>query len=169
MQLPSIRQTNLVIFLGCCGLMAVGYFMQYMLGLEPCPLCMTQRVFIILTGVWALLAYLHSPALIGTRVYAFLVALSALIGGGFSMRQLHLQSLPAELAPTCGPSIDYMFETFPFTKALEVMLKGDGNCAEVVWTFMGISIPGWTLVAFAGLFMLGLWQLLRGYKPVTVL
>ncbi|CAH0991858.1 Disulfide bond formation protein B [Sinobacterium norvegicum] len=157
----TTRQTNLMIFLGCCGLMATGYFMQFQLGLEPCPLCITQRVFIVLAGAWGLLAFIHNPKALGARIYGCLVAVSALIGSGFSMRQLYLQSLPADMAPACGPPLAYMLETFPFMKALEVMLKGDGNCAEVVWTFMGVSIPGWTLVAFVGLVAFGIWQVLR--------
>lgn len=141
-----------IIFLGillfCCGLMATGYVMEHVFDLEPCPLCMTQRVFIVLAGFFALLGFLHNPALRGTRIYSWLIALLAATGGGFSIRQLYLQSLPADKVPACGPSVDYILETFPLSKALQMMLKGDGNCAEVLWTFMGISIPGWTLVAF---------------------
>jgi disulfide bond formation protein DsbB len=77
------------------------------------------------------------------------------------MRQLYLQSLPAEQAPACGPGLGYMLENFPFMQALEIMLKGDGNCATVVWTFIGISIPGWTLIAFIGLAAISIWQLVR--------
>lgn len=144
----SSRTLFLLIFLFCCGLMGVGYTMEHVFDLEPCPLCMTQRVFIVLAGTLALLACLHNPLQKGTRIYAWLVALMAAVGSGFSIRQLYLQSLPPEKAPACGPSVDYILETFPLSKALEMMLKGDGNCAEVLWTFMGISIPGWTLVAF---------------------
>lgn len=164
----TTRQTNLMIFLGCCGLMAMGYVMQYQLGLEPCPLCITQRVFIVLTGLWALLAFMQNPKALGAKIYGVLVAISALIGSGFSLRQLYLQSLPADLAPACGPSIEYMLDAFPIMKALEVMLKGDGNCAEVAWTFIGVSIPGWTLVAFVGLVAFGVWQVLRQPKRVKV-
>ncbi len=144
----SSRTIFLVIFLFCCGLMATGYIMEHVYDLEPCPLCMTQRVFIVLAGFVALIGCLHNPALLGTRIYSGLIALMAATGGGFSIRQLYLQSLPADKAPACGPSVDYILETFPLSKALQMMLKGDGNCAEVLWRFMGISIPGWTLVAF---------------------
>jgi len=164
MLLPSIRKMSFIIFIATIALLGVGYFMQYQLGLEPCPLCVTQRIFIALTGLLSLIAFLHSPGYIGMRIYSVLISFSAVVGGGFSMRQLYLQSLPADLAPACGPTLAYMFDAFPFMKAVELMLKGDGNCAEVVWTFMGLSIPGWTLVAFAMLTLAGVSQLLRCHK-----
>jgi disulfide bond formation protein DsbB len=144
----SSRTLFLLVFLFCCGLMGVGFIMEHVFDLEPCPLCMTQRVFIVMAGCLALMACLHNPRRKGVRIYGWLVALMATAGAGFSIRQLYLQSLPPEKAPACGPSVDYILETFPLNKALQIMLKGDGNCAEVLWTFMGISIPGWTLVAF---------------------
>jgi disulfide bond formation protein DsbB len=157
----STRMLFLGIFLFCCGLMAVGYIMQYVYDMEPCPLCMTQRVFIVFAGLVALLATVHNPASRGTTVYGFMTSLMAAMGASFSIRQLYLQSLPADLAPACGPSVEYILETFPLSKALQIMLKGDGNCAEVLWTFMGISIPGWTLVAFVMIICAGLYAALR--------
>ncbi len=159
--MPNIRLTNLIIFFGCFGLILTGLYMQHRMGLEPCALCITQRVFIIATGVVALIAFLHHPRRTGLRIYATLGALTAIIGGSFSSRQIWLQSLPEDLAPACGPGIQYMLENFPFTQALELLLRGDGNCAEIVWTFLGFSIPVWTLVAFFGLLCLNIWQWLR--------
>ena len=161
MKYPSQRLVFFIVFVGTCLLMGVGFFMQYVLKLEPCPLCITQRFFIVLCGIFALGAALHNPERTGARVYGFLVTCSALVGAGFSSRQLYLQSLPPEQAPACGPSIQYMFETFPLTEALSLLLRGDGNCAEVLWTFLGISIPGWTLVAFAGLALIGVSEALN--------
>jgi disulfide bond formation protein DsbB len=150
------------IFVFCCGLMAVGYYMQFALEMEPCPLCMTQRVFIVLSGLIALIACLHNPSGSATAVYGGLIGLSATLGASFSIRQLYLQSLPPDLAPACGPSVSYILETFPLNKALQIMLKGDGNCAEVLWTFLGISIPGWTLVAFAMTLCTAIYVIVRG-------
>jgi disulfide bond formation protein DsbB len=141
--------------------MAVAYYMQYQMGLEPCPLCMTQRIFVIATGLVALVAFIHATIGQHYKRYSALSLLTSVTGGGFSMRQLYLQSLPPEQAPACGPGLGYMLENFPFMQALEIMLKGDGNCAEVVWTLMGISIPGWTLIAFTGLAAISIWQLVR--------
>src|SRR5690606_18041319 len=156
--LPSIRQTNLIIFLGCVGLMLIAAYMEHVMGLEPCPLCITQRAFVILVGLIALIAFLHNPARIGQRVYGILGILAAVIGGSFSSRQLWLQSLPEDQVPACGPGLSYMFDVYPFLEALEVLLRGDGNCAKVDWSLFGISIAGWTLVAFIGLAAINLFQ-----------
>jgi len=133
------------------------------MGLEPCPLCMTQRIAIIAVGTVSLIAFLHHPLGIMRRVYSGLGAILAILGGAISSRQLWLQSLPEDQVPSCGPSLDYMLDTFPLSETISVMLQGDGNCAEVVWTFLGLSIPGWTLIAFIGLCLINLWQMLR--KP----
>lgn len=161
MTLPSPRLTFFIIFLGCTGLILTGLYMQYFMDLYPCPLCITQRVFIVAVGLAALLAFLINPGRGGRRVFGVLGILFAMLGGSFSIRQLWLQSLPEDQVPACGPDIAYLLDNFPLMDALSVLLRGDGNCAEVVWTFLGISIPGWTLVAFVGLMGFNLWQVLR--------
>lgn len=135
--------------------------MQYQMDMAPCALCITQRVFIVLVGLFALMASLHNPNKLGRRIYCSLGALSAIIGGLFSARHLWLQSLPEDLVPACGPDLEYLLETFPLMEALDVLLQGDGNCADVSWTLLGISIPGWTLVAFGGLMAINIWQAIR--------
>ena len=161
MSLPSSRLTFLIIFLGCTGLILTGLYMQYFMDLYPCPLCITQRVFIVAVGLTTLLAFLLNPGKVGRRVFGGLGIFLALAGSAFSLRQLWLQSLPEDQAPACGPDIGYLLDNFPLMDALSVLLRGDGNCAEVVWTFLGVSIPGWTLVAFIGLAGFNLWQVLR--------
>ncbi len=157
----SYRRTGFIIFFGCAGLILTALYMQHYMDMAPCALCITQRVFIIVVGLLALVGAIQNPAPLGRRIYAGLGLLAAIIGGAFSSRHIWLQSLPEDLVPACGPSLDYLLETFPLREALEVLLRGDGNCAEVSWTLLGISIPGWTLVAFIGLALLTLWQGLR--------
>lgn len=159
--LPSIRQTNLIIFLGCAALMLIAAYMEHVMGLVPCPLCITQRAFVILVGVLALLAFLHNPGSGGRRVYAVFGILAAVVGGAFSSRQLWLQNLPEDQVPACGPGLAYMFDTYPFMQAFEVLLRGDGNCAKVDWSLFGISIAGWMLLAFMGLAFINLYQAAR--------
>jgi disulfide bond formation protein DsbB len=113
---------------------------------------MTQRVFIIAIGITGLLGWIHNPQNKGLRIYSIVGMAMAVIGSAFSSRHIWLQSLPEDLAPACGPSLSYLIETVPFIEALTVLLQGDGNCAESVWSFLGLTIPGWTLVAFIGLF-----------------
>ncbi len=154
----STRNLLLLIWVGTIVLIAIALYMQYFMELIPCALCMTQRVFVIAVGVMALLGWLHITlgqlGKAGLRTYTLLGMSMAVIGGAFSSRHLWLQSLPEDLAPACGPSLSYLLETVPFFEALSVLLKGDGNCAEEVWSLFGITIPGWTLVAFIGLFLI---------------
>lgn len=161
MPLPSIRMTFLSLFLACTGLILVGLYMQYVMKLYPCPLCITQRVFIIAVGATGLIAFFVNPGRRGRRIFASVGFLLSVIGGFFSSRQLWLQSLPADQAPACGPDVGYLLENFPLMEALSVLLRGDGNCAEVAWSFLGVSIPGWTLVAFVGLAAINIWQAVR--------
>lgn len=158
---PSARLTNLLLFLATAGMMAVALFMEHIMGLAPCPLCVGQRVFVVLVGLWALIAFVQGPGRLGRRIYALLGLISALAGGAVSTRQLWLQSLPEDQVPACGPGIDYLMDTAPFLDVLRVMFTGDGNCAEVVWSLWGISIPGWTLFGFLVLALVNVWQLLR--------
>jgi disulfide bond formation protein DsbB len=139
--------------------MAVALYMEHVMALEPCPLCILQRVMVIATGIIALLAALHGPGKTGIQVYGGLVAATATGGAMLSIRQLWLQSLPADEVPSCGPSLDYLLDVFPLTEVLTMILSGDGSCAEVAWSLFGISIPGWTLVGFIGLIAIGIWQI----------
>jgi disulfide bond formation protein DsbB len=159
--IPSIRTLNLCLFLVATSMILVALYMQYQMDLNPCYLCIVQRVFVILTGLIALLAFAHNPASKGQKRYAAATSLSALAGAGFSIRQLWLQSLPEEKVPACGPPADYLFDALPIAEALPMLLSGDGNCAEVQWTFLSLSIPAWTLLAFAAMALLGGYQLLR--------
>ncbi|MDP5053873.1 MAG: disulfide bond formation protein B [Congregibacter sp.] len=145
-------------------IVAMGFavvYLQKALGLAPCPLCITQRVFVILVGLFALAAALHNPRGWGRKLYAFLCLLAASAGGAVAMRHIWLQNLPEELAPACGPSLGYMLETLPFSETFAVVMMGDGNCAEVVWTFLGLSIPEQTLLLFVALAGISLFQMLR--------
>jgi len=159
--MPSRRQIHFAAAAFCASLIAVALYMQHAMGLNPCYLCVVQRVFVIATGLVLLVAALHDPGVVGQRVYSGLGALTAFLGGSFSTRQLWLQSLPADQVPACGPPTEYLFDALPFADALGLLLRGDGNCAEIQWSLFGISIPGWTLMAFTGLFALCVWQALR--------
>lgn len=138
-------------------------FLERYLNLAACPLCMTQRVFVVGWGVIALIAVVHNPISWGNRVYAALCALSALIGGAVAGRHVWLQYLPPEEVPACGPSLEYMLDTLPFSETLSILLMGDGNCAETLWTFMGLSIPEQTLALFTVVALICLWQTFRAY------
>lgn len=153
----SFRSACLLGFLACVGLMAYALYAQHGLGLDPCPLCILQRLAVIATGIVFLIAGLHAPGGIGRWLYAGLAFLAAAIGAGIAGRHVWLQSLPPDQVPSCGPGYDYLMEAFPLSKALSMIFTGSGECAEVHWYFLGLSMPWWTLIAFIGL---GGWALL---------
>ena len=158
--LPSARAINGLIALACLSLMLVALKLQEIDELHPCPLCITQRIFIIAVGLLALIACVHNPGKTGGRVYAVLQGLAALGGGVVAGRHLWIQSLPAEQVPSCGPGLQYIFDNFPFTEALALLFAGDGSCAEVQ-LFWGLPIPAWVLMACMGLLLVNIGQLLR--------
>lgn len=166
--MTTTKNLLLLIWAGCALLIAIALYMQYVMDLVPCALCITQRVFVIAVGVVALIAWsmlmLSTPGSGRIRLLAGLGMLMAVIGGGFSSRHLWLQSLPEDLAPACGPSLSYLLDTVPFFEALQVLLRGDGNCAETSWSMLGITIPGWTLIAFIGLFLINAYIF---YRPIS--
>jgi len=139
------------------------FYLQEYLGLEACPLCMTQRVFVIAWGAVALIAVIHNPTGVGSRIYAGLCALAAIAGGAVAGRHVWLQHLPEDQVPACGPSLEYMLDTLPFSETISLVLMGDGNCAETAWTFLGLSIPEQTLLLFAATTIVCLWQMARPY------
>ena len=159
--IPSPRQTNLGIFLLTVVAMLFALWLQYDQHLEPCPLCIFQRVAMMATGAVALLAFLHGPTGAGRRIYAGLTALATAGGIVVAGRHVWLQQLPPDQVPSCGPGLDYWLDTFPLFEVVGKVLRGSGECAEIDWIFLGITLPGWTLVVFAVLAVLAVWQLVR--------
>lgn len=161
MPIPTVRQTFFLIAIAALILTASAYYLQHVEGLNPCYLCITQRVFVMLFGAIALIGALHNPGPTGIRVYAVLCDLAALGGAFFAGKQLWLQSLPEDQVPACGLPADVVFDYLETSEALAMFFKGDGNCAEVQWTLLGISIPGWAMVGFVVVAALSTWQFVR--------
>lgn len=157
----NYRMVFFLVFLVSAGLLGVAFYMEHVMGLEPCPLCWLQRYAFMAVAAVSLLAVVHNPGAVGGRVYGLLMALFAGLGVALAGRQLWLQSLPPDQVPACGPSVEYMLEVLPWTDVLATAIRGTGDCAEVVWRFLGLSIPGWTAVFFSLLIVLGLGILFR--------
>jgi disulfide bond formation protein DsbB len=160
------RQGNLAGFAACAALLAYAYYSQYVLHLDPCPLCIFQRVGVFALGLVFLFAAAHDPVGWGRRVYAALLGLSALATIGVAVRQLYIQSLPEGSVPACGASLDFLLKVFSFTEVLVKVLTGSGECARVTWRFLGLAMPGWVLIAALVLGVYGLWLNLRRQRPV---
>ncbi|WP_196435452.1 disulfide bond formation protein B [Methylomonas sp. LL1] len=141
----SPRIWFLVGFAGCCLLLAIGAYMQFEMELEPCPLCISQRLAILATGLVFLIAAIHNR---GHKIYAVAATVSALIGAGISTRHVWLQHLPPDQVPECSPGLEYVFQHFPLADTIKLMLSGTGECAQIDGVFLGLAIPAWTLIAF---------------------
>lgn len=147
----DFRRLSLFGFLGCAGGLAFAIvYLQQMLGFEPCPFCIFQRIAMAATGLVFLAAALHAPRGGGRWLYAGLATLTAVIGAGISARHVWLQHLPADQVPACGPTLDYLLEMMPVNEAVMIVLRGDANCAKIDAHWLGLSLPGWTLIAFIG-------------------
>ena len=149
--LPPRRPAYVLGFIVCAALIGWALWLQYVKGLEPCPLCVFQRVAVIAVGVVFLIAALHNPRRGGATFYALLTLVAAGAGAAFSARQVWLQSLPKDQVPACGPGLNYMLNTLPFTDVIRKVLEGSGECAEKGWVFLGLSIAGWTFVFFVSM------------------
>ena len=160
------RQGNLLGFVVCAGLLAYAYYAQLILHLEPCPLCIFQRVGVFAIGFVFLIAAVHDPVGWARRVYASLLAVSALATIGVAIRHLYIQSLPEGSVPACGASLDFMLKVFSLSEVLVKVLTGSGECAKVTWAFLGLAMPAWVLIAALALGAFGVWVNLRRQAPI---
>ena len=156
-----IRLVYPAIFVACAGLLGFGLYLQHVEHLDPCPLCILQRVAFIATGLTALLAAVHNPHKTGQAMYAIIVMMFAGIGAGIAGWHVWLQHTPPRKVVECGPGLDYMLDAFPLSKALPMIFKGSGDCGNIFWSFLGVSIPGWSLVWFILLTLAGLALLIQ--------
>ncbi len=149
MTLSAIRPTALAGVAFCVLMMAVALSLEHIVGLEPCPLCIFQRVAVIAAGLVLAVAAIHNPkGGVGRGIYGLLglaaVGTSAFIAG----RHVWLQGLPADEVPSCGPGLDYMMDILPMQEVVAMVLTGSGECAEIDFMLLGLSLPAWTLIGF---------------------
>lgn len=164
MQWQSYRIISGLLFLASVIGMAFALYLEHVQGLDPCPLCVFQRIGLIGLGLISLIAVLHNPKTNAfKRLYAFLGLASIGWSVGVAARHVWLQNLPKDQVPSCGPGLDYWVETLPLKSVFENVLKGSGECAMVDWTFLGQSLPVWSLTFFSVLALISLWQLFRKY------
>jgi len=147
------RKFFITVFAICIGLLIFGLYLEHVQGLEACPLCIFQRIAYTAIIFIALIGAIHNPRNLLQNIYKLLMVISAITGAAIAGRQIWLQHLPPELVPECGPGFDYMFNVFPFGEALKMIFTGSGECAEVKWRFIGLSIAEWSLIMFIGIFI----------------
>ena len=156
--LHSGRLINLFIALACLSLLGFGYYLQFVQDLDPCPLCILQRVAYLGVGLVCLVGLVHGSA---TRIYNALALVCALAGAAVATRQVWLQHLPPERVPECGPGLDFILQAFPIFDALKLIFTGSGECAETLWTFLSLSIAEWSLFWFGVFSVLFLYHFLK--------
>lgn len=161
MALAQPRTLFLLAFLGCLALMGGALYLEHVVGLNPCPLCIVQRIFVMLFGAVCLLAAIHGPGRSGRKVYAVLALLMAAGGAATAARQVWLQSVPADQLEACLPSLEFMMQALPLQEIVSLVFRGTADCAEVTWTLFGFSLPEWSLLAFLCMALFALVQLLR--------
>lgn len=132
----------------CAALLGYGYYLQYHEGLDPCPMCIFQRLCFMAIALCGVLGALHGPRGRGVMVYGFLIGLASFTGAGIAARQVWLQHLPEDQIPACGPGLEYMLDMYPLADVIRKALRGTGECAAVDWTFLGASIAEWSLLWF---------------------
>lgn len=148
----TFRVQMLAGFVACAALLAFALYSQFALGLLPCPLCIFQRVAFAALGMVFLAAALHAPArATARRGWGVLALLTSAIGATIAGRHVWLQGLPPDQVPACGPGLDWMMQTMPVAGVFREVFTGSGECADVHWSFLGLSMPAWSLAWFLAL------------------
>jgi protein dithiol:quinone oxidoreductase len=151
------RSLNLLGLLCCAGLLGYAWYAQTQLRVDPCPLCIFQRLGVAAIGVLFLMAWLHAPNGWGARAYGVLLALASVLTMGIAARHVWIQHLPEDAVPACGAGLNFLLQEFPLTEVIRKVLTGSGECHQVNWTFLTLAMPSWVLLAAAGLGALGLY------------
>ena len=161
----NYRFVNILLLLSSLIGLSFALYLEHVKGLDPCPLCIFQRVGLIAMGIISLIALIHNPiSNFFKRFYTLLATLSIVWSIGVAARHVWIQHLPADQVPSCGPGLNYLIDALPMQAVLKEVLSGSGECAAIDWTFLGQSLPVWSLLYFALIGLLCLWQLFRAYK-----
>ena len=159
----SPRKIFLLTFAVCVSLFIFGLYLQHVVGLVPCPMCIVQRYALVLVALIALLASLFSKKT-AHLFSATLLLITCGFGAFVAARQSWLQWYPPEVV-SCGRDFYGMIETFPLQRLVPMLFKGGGDCTKVDWTFLGGSIANWSFLSFSGLAVLFTAMLWRQIKP----
>lgn len=155
----SSRQVFAAMALLCVGLLAFGLYLQHVVGLEPCPMCIVQRYALFGVALWAALGWMLASRGVQLAM-AGLAVLTAAFGAFVAARQSWLQWYPPEIV-TCGRDFYGMVEAFPLKRAIPMIFRGSGDCTAIDWTFLGLTIANWSFLNFVLLALLAAWLLLR--------
>lgn len=153
MKTNSLRLYSfLPFFITVCFLSFALYTEKYLF-LNPCPLCMVQRYVYVLIGLLFFITYIKPPINWGRKFFGIVISLVSLFGMLVAGWNVRMQHLPPDEVPACGASLDIMLDTFPLKDIIAELINGSGDCHEVVWSFLGLSMPTWSFICFLGFFL----------------
>lgn len=155
------RTGYLIGFVTCFAIVALALVIQTQYHLEPCPLCISQRIIFMSLGALFLIAAFIPPATWLKKAFTALQVLTALGGAGVAIRHWYLQANRESMIADCGVGFDYMFENFPLQKAFKLIFRGTGDCAAIDWTFLGLTLPQLGLISFLGMAAYAIWLFAR--------
>lgn len=153
MKVNSLRFYSFLPIFVVIAFLAYALYTEKYLGLNPCPLCMVQRYIYVLIGLLFILTLIKPPVSWGRTFMGVLISFTSLFGMLVAGWNVRMQHLPPEEVPACGASLDIMLDSFPIKDIISELINGSGDCAEVVWTFLGLSMPTWSLICFIGFFL----------------
>jgi disulfide bond formation protein DsbB len=151
--LLSHKQAYLFAFFAAYFLVVLAMIIQKKFNLEPCPLCITQRIIFMVLGLLFLINAFIKPTYLMRRLSLVILSITSIVGMVFSFKHILIQSKAIDVPNECGVDLNYMFENFPFSKALNLLFKGTGDCSHIDWTFLSLTIPQWALLGFITFFI----------------
>jgi disulfide bond formation protein DsbB len=160
----NLKLLTMTGFITCLALLASAYYFEYALDMEPCPLCIMQRVATLMVALGCLASFFLVKRPVGLLIASGWTLLSSFFGIYLAHHHDWLQNLPADQVPSCGPSLEYMLDAFPIMEVMTVLLRGNGNCAEISWSFAGLSMPGWLMVFFIGFAIASAYGIFTAWK-----
>jgi disulfide bond formation protein DsbB len=158
--MTSTRPYFAALFAICAALLGFALYLQEEAGLDPCPMCILQRYAFTAIGIVALAGAIQGPRHLALKAYGIVLALLAIAGGGVAVRQSYIQHFPPKVS-TCGTDLEFLVNTFPISQALPKIFAGSGDCSEVHWRLLGLSIAEWALVWFVLILAASLWLAFR--------
>lgn len=157
----SLRAQFLLGFLICVGLLGYALYVQFVMQIEPCPMCIFQRLAFAATGLLFLIAAIHGPkTATAARGYGLATFAGAATGMGIAGKHVWTQLFPPEM-PSCAPGWDYLVQTNSWLGVMKKVLGAKGDCSTIDWSFLGLSMPMWSLLCFV---LLGAWAIYVGSR-----
>ncbi len=160
--MKSLRPMMLLGFLITASMFGAAMYMQHIMYLDPCPLCIVTRVIVLILAILFLGALVINPLAIGRRIFGVMFTLASLAGVIVSSRHSWLQHFPPPPNSSCGPGLNYWMDNLPASEVIQNVFKGTAECSAVSWTLFGLSIPEWSFLIFVGFLFFSLRLLFKG-------